>query len=1172
MPLTITLKKSSLNGKRPTPGTLAFGELALNYSNEDPGVYYKLASGSLQKVGNAQVSSQPPNSSGLGSPGISEGEFWYATGIENPELRIYAQGQWKRAGGGLATPLTEGNLVGCSSGLSDSRWNVGLGYGILSSSLGEDFLGQENVAIGSLSMGNRPNENVSVAVGYGALQQYSPTVTDSNVAIGHSAASQLQDGSANVYLGTRSGGDQLAGTGNVVIGNGATTSRNDSDHELVIGTDFCGNWITGDESRNVKLGAGLRDSVGSLGTPGQVLASTGTAIQWGTFPLPDFATPTEAGQVYGSTITDVGGGNTTLGFCSGFALAAGSKNTAVGALSLSTTANTGENTAIGYYSLKANTSGRFNVAVGSCSALCFTVSQGITAVGSNSLQNLTGPVTDRNTAVGQCAGFNITSGTDNTAIGACSMVGTAGTTGCRNIAVGVGSAANLTTGCNNVVIGTDVPVPSPTASCQLVIGGSANLTWMTGNSAGNVQFPCGVILDSAGNPGNTGQYLSRGAGNTLTWVNGVGNYVLPCASTTVLGGVRVDGTTITINSAGVISTGSQTVPLAAPSTPGLVCAYVSNPTSGNLGFGSQALANPTNGSGNTGIGVNALTAVNTGFGNTAVGRDSMKSMISGQNNIALGYCSLSSNTTGRNNVALGYCALASNVCNWGNIAIGESALRCQNDPSQPAGRNIAIGCQALSCLTTGNSNIAIGSCVGNGIQTGSGNVIIGNNIELSTLDGNFQLVIGSSAIGGGVCGNWLRGDSAFNICLVNGVRDGSGCLGTAGQVLSSTGSKTSWIDVSIPSASPSSLGTVLGFTQTDGSTLIGSNAGLNLSAGSTDVVAIGNKASCCNSGSFNTSVGSESQECQTGSCGNTSVGACALRVGSGILNTAVGLCSARCVTIASGVTAMGAGSLSTTVTTGDVSCNTAIGFCSLASNTTGPNTALGGMAGRCTTTGINNTFVGKSAGEYNVAGSRNTSVGHCALRNGSNFNGNTAIGAFSMCGNGTENNNTSVGACSLQGGGGVNQSVALGAFALKDATGGDNIAIGFQAGCSITTGTRNVVIGTNAQVDSPTGSGQLFIGYGSSYWICGDINQNIRFGGGFRDTAGNLGSSGQFLGSTGTGTAWGNPGVYGSFTVRANGNNLDFVQQSTNTVLMRLTDTGDLIVRGNITAYQGTIV
>jgi hypothetical protein len=69
--------------------------------------------------------------------------------------------------------------------------------------------------------------------------------------------------------------------------------------------------------------------------------------------------------------------------------------------------------------------------------------------------------------------------------------------------------------------------------------------------------------------GTAGQVLSTNGAGQLTFTSAGGSYTLPTASTTVLGGVRVDGTTITINGSGIISSASAyTLPAATASVRG----------------------------------------------------------------------------------------------------------------------------------------------------------------------------------------------------------------------------------------------------------------------------------------------------------------------------------------------------------------------------------------------------------------------------------------------------------------------------------------------------------------------------------------------------------------------------------------------------------------------------
>ena len=98
MALTITLKRSSSEHKRPQPGALSFGEVAVNDADLYPGVFFKNASGtSLVKVGPVQVSSTAPNQTPPlgGFSGNSLGETWYDT--RDNTFKVYTGGGWAQS-------------------------------------------------------------------------------------------------------------------------------------------------------------------------------------------------------------------------------------------------------------------------------------------------------------------------------------------------------------------------------------------------------------------------------------------------------------------------------------------------------------------------------------------------------------------------------------------------------------------------------------------------------------------------------------------------------------------------------------------------------------------------------------------------------------------------------------------------------------------------------------------------------------------------------------------------------------------------------------------------------------------------------------------------------------------------------------------------------------------
>ena len=104
-------------------------------------------------------------------------------------------------------------------------------------------------------------------------------VSGYNVSLGFGSNGTLTTGTGNVAIGGASG-DVTSGSYNVAIGFDTSVADPTGDKQLAIGPDAYTRWLTGDSSMNVKLGAGLVDATNSTGTAGQILSSTGTALQW----------------------------------------------------------------------------------------------------------------------------------------------------------------------------------------------------------------------------------------------------------------------------------------------------------------------------------------------------------------------------------------------------------------------------------------------------------------------------------------------------------------------------------------------------------------------------------------------------------------------------------------------------------------------------------------------------------------------------------------------------------------------------------------------------------------------------------------------------------------------------------------------------------------------------
>jgi len=150
------------------------------------------------------------------------------------------------------------------------------------------------------------------------------------------------------------------------------------------------------------------------------------------------------------------------------------------------------------------------------------------------------------------------------------------------------------------------------------------------------------------------------------------------------------------------------------------------------------------------------------------------------------------------------------------------------------------------------------------------------------------------------------------------------------------------------------------------------------------------------------------------------------------------------------------------------SYNTAVGYRSLYSNTTGfQNTAVGYRSLHSNTTGYDNTAVGYTSLLDNTTGYHNTAVGHISLTNNTTGYHNTAVGHTSLLNNTTGNQNTALGYYSL----------------ANNTTGYYNTAVGYNAGRYVDgltgndTSDTSIYLGTDTKAGADGNSNEIVIGY-----------------------------------------------------------------------------------------------
>jgi len=147
----------------------------------------------------------------------------------------------------------------------------------------------------------------------------------------------------------------------------------------------------------------------------------------------------------------------------------------------------------------------------------------------------------------------------------------------------------------------------------------------------------------------------------------------------------------------------------------------------NTGVGISVLYNNNGGgSRNTAVGAEALFYSFAGNDNVAIGDSALMRTSFGNGNSACGMNALFSNTRGERNTGMGGGTLYLNVTGSLNTAIGSGALVANG-----GNRNVALGADAGSGLTTGNDNIDIGNVGGAGE---SGKIRIGTaGVQTATL-------------------------------------------------------------------------------------------------------------------------------------------------------------------------------------------------------------------------------------------------------------------------------------------------------------------------------------------------------------------------------------------------------------------------------------------------------
>jgi hypothetical protein len=202
--------------------------------------------------------------------------------------------------------------IGSFAGASTTSGNANVAIGFCAQARGTVAL--QNVAVGNNALASNTTFSTNTAVGAQTLQLYNGGTNGANdafganalsnflggdynaalgawslfcatnacfnTAAGHRALTNVTTGFSNVGVGFYGGGNITTGSRNVAIGPETNVANPSASCQLAIGFAPGQNWLTGDDSKNIKPGAGIVDRNGFSGLPGYVLQSTNTGIEW----------------------------------------------------------------------------------------------------------------------------------------------------------------------------------------------------------------------------------------------------------------------------------------------------------------------------------------------------------------------------------------------------------------------------------------------------------------------------------------------------------------------------------------------------------------------------------------------------------------------------------------------------------------------------------------------------------------------------------------------------------------------------------------------------------------------------------------------------------------------------------------------------------------------------